>query len=86
MFMATQPIEIRESNPQITINPDGTFSPDPVDVNNGGLVKFQVSSYPPGTTECYIRISVTFPGEETKDVAYAMSSSGAAAGTIKIGS
>jgi len=83
--MATQPIEIRESNPQITINSDGTFSPDPLTINNGGLVKFEVSGFPSGSTECFIQVSVSFPnGNQT--TAYAMSSSGAAAGTIKIGS
>ena len=82
--MATQPVEVMQSNPKITINSDGTFTPDPLTINNGGLVKFEVSGYPSGSTECYIQVTVSFPSQETKTLM--MSSANTAGGTIKIGS
>ena len=67
-----------ESN-KITINPDGTWSPASVTINNGGVVKFDVTSYPPGMNTCTVTIgSVTFSfSPDTKETP---------GGTIKVGS
>ena len=43
--MAAEPIPMPEDNTEVTINSDGSISGN-VSVNNGGVVKFQVSSYP----------------------------------------
>jgi hypothetical protein len=63
----------------ITIYADGTWTPANVQINNGGEVKFDVDSYPPGMDTCTVTIgSVTF------------SASGKIAdgtgGTVKVGS
>ena len=42
--MAADPIPMPEDSTQVTINSDGTITGD-VSVNNGGVVKFQVSAY-----------------------------------------
>jgi hypothetical protein len=43
--MAAEPIPMPEDSTQVTINSDGSVSGG-VSVNNGGVVKFQVSGYP----------------------------------------
>jgi hypothetical protein len=58
--MAAEPIPMPENNTEVTINSDGSISGD-VSVNNGGVVKFQVSSYPinPQTGSPYNQCIVT---------------------------
>src|SRR5258708_2909456 len=58
--MAAEPIPMPEDSPQVTINPDDTVVGQ-VNVNNGGVVKFQVSSYPtdPSTGAPYNTCIVT---------------------------
>ena len=58
--MAAEPIPMPEDSTQVTSNSDGTVSGD-VSVNNGGVVKFQVSSYPtnPQTGSPYNQCIVT---------------------------
>jgi hypothetical protein len=74
--MAAQPSVVFDSNPTVTINPDGTYSS--VTLNNGGVVKFDVSAYPAGTNQCNISLSITFSAAANiKDTP---------SGTIKIGS
>ena len=43
--MAAEPIPMPEDSTEVTINSDGSINGD-VSVNNGGVVKFQVSAYP----------------------------------------
>jgi len=43
--MAAEPIPMPEDSTEVIINSDGSISGE-VSVNNGGVVKFQVSSYP----------------------------------------
>ena len=76
--MATQPIQQVTDNPQVTISPNGTYST--VTINNGGVVKFEVSSYPPGTNQCNITLGITFSNQSVVPI------KDAAPGTIKIGS
>jgi len=57
--MAAEPIPMPEDNAEVTIAADGTVS-GLVAVNNGGVVKFQVSGYPtnpPGTNTCIVTIT-----------------------------
>jgi hypothetical protein len=80
--MAANPIPMPEDSTEVTINPDNTIDGQ-VEVNNGGVVKFQVSGYPidPVTGAPYTVCIVTIqPG----DIGWATS---AAAGqnTIKVG-
>ena len=80
--MAAEPIPMPEDSTEVTINSNNSINGQ-VTVNNGGVVKFQVSSYPtdPNTgapyNECFITIS-------SSDITWATS---AAAGqsTIKVG-
>lgn len=94
--MASLPKEVLEPTPVITIDSSGHHSPA-VTIQNHGLVQFVVSQYPDQRTQCNVHLTITFtpPTVEkvteisaplTQEVAYTMSSSGAAAGTIKIGS
>jgi hypothetical protein len=66
-------------NNKITINPDGTWTPNSVTINNGGVVNFDVPTWPAGMNTCTITIgSVTF--------SYTAGISGTPGGTIKVGS
>ena len=80
--MAAEPIPMPEDSTEVTINSDGTIT-GAVSVNNGGVIKFQVSSYPtnPNTGTPYNDCIVTIT---SSDVTWATS---AAAGqsTIKVG-
>lgn len=61
---------------QVTINSDGSIDGQ-VEINNGGEVKFQVSSYPPGMDVCTITIT-------SSDVSWSASPI-AGQNTIKVG-
>jgi len=68
-----------EDNTEVTIASDGTISGQ-VEVNNGGVVKFQVSGYPtnpPGTNTCIVTIT-------SADISWAISPD-AGQNTIKVG-
>ncbi|HET9407363.1 MAG TPA: hypothetical protein VFO39_09005 [Candidatus Sulfotelmatobacter sp.] len=59
--MAAKPIPRVEDATEVTINPDNTVVGQ-VEVNNGGMVKFEVSSYPYNQqgqqyNECYVTIT-----------------------------
>jgi hypothetical protein len=57
--MAAKPIPMPKKNTQVTIDPDGKVS-GRVQVNNGDVVKFNVSGYPknpPGTNTCIVTIT-----------------------------
>jgi hypothetical protein len=80
--MAAEPIPMPETSPEVTINPDNSIDGQ-VTVNNGGVVKFQVSSYriDPNTNAPYNECFVTIT---SSDITWGTS---AAAGqnTIKVG-
>ena len=82
MAQRAVPYPIDDPQPQsnkITINADGTWSPPSVTINNGGVVNFDVPTFPPNTNTCTVTIgSVTF--SYTADV------TGTPGGTIKVGS
>ena len=61
---------------EVTINSDGSIDGQ-VEINNGGEVKFQVSSYPAGMDVCTITIS-------SSDVSWSASPI-AGQNTIKVG-
>lgn len=61
---------------ELTINADGTYSPSFIQINNGGVAKFDVT-YPAGMTVCNIALgAITFSANDT----------GTTGGTVKIGS
>jgi hypothetical protein len=72
--MAAQPIPMPQDSTEVTINSDGTVSGQ-VEVNNGGVVKFQVSGYPidPQTgapyNTCIVTISQSDISWETTAIA-----------------
>jgi hypothetical protein len=82
--MAAQPIPMPEDSTEVKINPDNTIDGQ-VQVNNGGMIKFEVSSYPaiPNTNpvEYYNTCTVTIA---QSDISWSVS---AAEGqnTIKVG-
>lgn len=81
----SEPIPISTSNPNVNVDTSGNISPAETPINNGGVVRFNVS-FPPNQTVCVITMTASFPNG-TQTTSYAtMSSTGAAAGTIKIGS
>jgi len=81
----SEPIPISTSNPNVNVDASGNITPAETPINNSGVVKFNVT-FPPNQTVCVITMNATFPNG-TQTTSYAtMSSSGAAAGTIKIGS
>jgi hypothetical protein len=66
-------------NNKITINADGTWTPPDVTINNGGIVNFDVPTYPAGMTACTVTIgSITFSASA--------SPADTPGGTIKVGS
>ena len=72
------PVTDPQSN-KITINSDGTWTPANVTINNGGVVNFDVPTWPTGMNTCTITIgTVTF--------SYTAEVSGTPGGTIKVGS
>ena len=54
--MAAEPIPMPETSDEVTIASDGTVTGQ-VQVNNGGVVKFQVSGYKPGYNTCIVNIT-----------------------------
>jgi hypothetical protein len=81
----SEPIPISTSNPNVNIDASGNITPAETQINNGGVVKFNVT-FPKDQTVCVITMTASFPnGTQTTEYA-TMRSSTAAAGTIKIGS
>jgi hypothetical protein len=80
----SEPIPISTSNPNVNIDASGNISPTETSINNGGVVKFNVT-FPSNQTVCVITMTASFPNG-TQTTSYATMSSTAAAGTIKIGS
>lgn len=80
--MAAQPIPMPEDSTEVTINADGTVTGQ-VEVNNGGVVKFQVSGYPtdPQTGAPYNTCIVTI---SQSDISWATTAI-AGQNTIKVG-
>ena len=80
--MAAEPIPMPEDSTEVTINSDGSVS-GVVSVNNGGVVKFQVSSYPtdPSTGAPYNECIVTL---SSSNITWATSPA-AGQSTIKVG-
>ena len=82
--MAADPIPMPEDSTEVTINPDNSINGQ-VEVNNGGVIKFQVSSYPaiPGTNpvEYYNACTVTIT---SSDISWSVSPD-AGQNTIKVG-
>ena len=82
--MAADPIPMPEDSTEVTINPDNTIDGQ-VEVNNGGVIKFQVSSYPaiPNTdpVEYYNTCTVTIT---PSDISWSVSPA-AGQNTIKVG-
>lgn len=79
-----QPAPAPEDNPtpgnnEITINADGTYSPTGgVQINNGGVAKFDVT-YPTGMNTCTIPFgTITF--------SYDPNTTGTGGNTVKVGS
>jgi hypothetical protein len=67
------------STPPITIKPDGTYTPSTgVEINPGGVVKFDVT-FPPGTNTCYVPFGIIEFKQEVRRRA-------GGGGTIKVGS
>jgi len=82
--MAADPIPMPEDSTEVTINPDNSINGQ-VEVNNGGVVKFQVSSYPaiPNTNpvEYYNSCTVTIT---SSDISWSVSPDDGQ-NTIKVG-
>jgi hypothetical protein len=82
--MAADPIPMPEDSTEVTINPDNTIDGQ-VEVNNGGMIKFEVSRYPaiPNTdpVEYYNTCTVTI---EPGDISWSVSPA-AGQNTIKVG-
>ena len=82
--MAAEPIPMPEVNTEVTINPDNSVVGQ-VEVNNGGMVKFQVSSYPPipntNPVEYYNTCTVTIA---SSDINWSVSAADGQ-NTIKVG-
>jgi hypothetical protein len=80
--MAAEPIPMPENSTEVTINSDNSINGQ-VSVNNGGVVKFQVSSYPtdPQTGAPYNTCTVTI---SSSDVSWSTSPA-AGQNTIKVG-
>ena len=73
------PVNDPPANNKITINEDGTWTPNSVTINNGGVVNFDVPTWPAGMNTATVTIgSVTF--------SYTAGVSGTPGGTIKVGS
>jgi len=54
--MAADPIPMNQSASEVKIDADGTVT-GLVKVNNRDMVKFEVTSYPPGTDTCVVTIT-----------------------------
>jgi hypothetical protein len=80
--MAAEPIPMPETSTEVTINSDNSINGQ-VTVNNGGVVKFQVSSYPndPQTGSPYNTCTVTI---SSSDISWSTSPA-AGQNTIKVG-
>jgi hypothetical protein len=80
--MAAEPIPMPETSPEVTINPDNSINGQ-VTVNNGGVVKFQVSGYPidQSTGAPYNTCTVTI---SSSDISWSTSAV-AGQNTIKVG-
>jgi hypothetical protein len=80
--MAAEPIPMPENSTEVTINSDNSINGQ-VSVNNGGVVKFQVSSYPtdPQTGAPYNTCTVTI---SSSNVSWSTSPA-AGQNTIKVG-
>ena len=81
----SEPIPITSSNPNVNVDAGGNISPAETPINNGGVVKFNVT-FPPNQTVCVITMTASFPNGTQTTSYVMMRNSSAAAGTIKIGS
>jgi len=80
--MAADPIPMPANDTEVTINADGSVDGE-VEVNNGGVIKFQVTGYPtdPSTGEPY---NVCIVSVTTTNISWATEAI-AGQNTIKVG-